>query len=212
MLLSLQAILWWMVSATFAAAIAARGFRKRSLSKSGALAAFFTGTLHLGCGLRFAAVLLLFYLTSSKLTKVGHETKSKISAAYRESAQRSWAQVLCNSAGGSLFAAMAHLSKPAGSGPIGDGGPWQKALLAGFLGHYACCCADTWASEVGVLASEAPRLITDLRVPPPPVSPPDPSFALASGCLPPFPRNPRSLSPAALSIQRRAAIKGECLH
>lgn len=37
-------------------------------------------------------------------------------------------------------------------------------LIGGLIGHYACSNGDTWSSEIGLLSSAQPRLITTFKV------------------------------------------------
>ena len=78
------------------------GLKKGSLSKTGCIAAFFTGFVGFYSSYTFGVILILFYLTSSKLTKTGKATKAKLEADYGISSQRGAMQVF----GSSIFASL----------------------------------------------------------------------------------------------------------
>jgi uncharacterized membrane protein len=176
----LQALLLRLgLAASGAALLAVRGLRRRSLSPSGAYAGFAVGFLTLLAGMREGCVLAAFFLSSSRLTRLGERDKGKIEADHRKGGQRNWVQVFANGLMGTLFAVLASadtlLSCESPLGPalpldagLGAHGWWHTALAGAFIGHYAACNGDTWSSEVGVLSTSPPRLITApwRRVPP----------------------------------------------
>ncbi|MCO5566024.1 hypothetical protein L7F22_019699 [Adiantum nelumboides] len=90
--------------------MASHGFRKGSLSFSGALAAFAVGYISLANPIKaFGITLLVFYLTGSRATKVGHKIKQLLEIESNDigktdlkhksaqGGQRDAWQVLCNS-------------------------------------------------------------------------------------------------------------------
>lgn len=119
-----------------------------SLSRGGAITAMVVGTLTFGVGGPLPAVLLLlFFFSSTWLSRVGGAQKRRVAAAFAKGGRRDSGQVLAN---GGLAALLS-----VGYSLTGD-----SVWLAGLAGALAAVNADTWATELGVLARQAPRLIT----------------------------------------------------
>lgn len=79
--------------------------------------------------------------------------------------RRTAVQVLANGLGGTVAAA-AYMAVTPGTHdlcPSVAAAPLPTRLFCAFLAHYACCCGDTWASELGILASGTPHLVTTWR-------------------------------------------------
>ncbi|CAG8445510.1 6488_t:CDS:2 [Ambispora gerdemannii] len=148
--------------------LASHGYLKKSLSTSGAAAAFFVG---LGAMYNdwavFPLLLLTFYFTGSRLTKLKAERKKQIDEEYQDGGQRSAVQVLCNALWGTLIAVWHQYTFGGGRITCLFEHPFTTKLFLLYLGHYATCNGDTWASEIGVLHKDWPILITTLKKVPP---------------------------------------------
>lgn len=103
-------------------------------------------------GWGWALLLLAFFGSSSLLSRAFKARKATVAAEFAKGGQRDWAQVLAN--GGVAFIALFLWL----AGFI-DGR--QAGLL--YAGALATVNADTWATELGVLSRQAPRLVTTWR-------------------------------------------------
>jgi uncharacterized protein (TIGR00297 family) len=134
--------------ALVAAAIAAAAWRAGSLSRSGAMAAFFVGTIAIAAGWAWGALLIAYFVSSSLLSQAGATLKAQRSGSVVEKAgARDAAQVLAN---GAVFALAALLDV------LHPSVLW----LAAGAGALASSAADTWGTEIGMLNKSSPRLIT----------------------------------------------------
>jgi uncharacterized protein (TIGR00297 family) len=130
-----------------AAAIALAARRARALSATGAAAAALLGTITIAAGWSWGALLILFFVASSILSRHRVNTKeARTAAIIAKGGERDAVQVVAN---GGLFglAAFASLFFP---------GPAWSAFGAGAL---AAATSDTWATEIGILARRSPRSI-----------------------------------------------------
>ncbi|KAG1722315.1 integral membrane protein DUF92-domain-containing protein [Suillus lakei] len=177
--------------------LSVHGLRSRSLSFSGAVTAFVVGFSILAVPVRTIGVtLIVFYLIGSRATKYGKKRKAQLEDDYQDAGYRSGAQVLCNSftaflASGlwclafapdmlpwSLVNSYIHSGSMLQESVPYQDGQWcpldttvssglSRALMFVALGHFACCLGDTLASELGILSSRPPILITTLKTVPP---------------------------------------------
>lgn len=126
--------------------------KARSLNKSGALAAAFTGTVIFGIGgWQWAILLLTFFITSSALSRAFKKRKQGLDEKFSKGHERDAGQVFGNGGVAAFFAAL-HFFFPESTIP------W-----IGFAASLAAVNADTWATELGVLNPNPPRMITNLN-------------------------------------------------
>ncbi|HEX7102795.1 MAG TPA: DUF92 domain-containing protein [Nitrolancea sp.] len=141
-----------------AAIIALAGYRARALTPDGALAAIVVGTLVFGCGgLRWAGVMVGFFVLSSALSRVGRRRKRTSDQLVEKGSRRDATQVLAN---GGVAALLALAYKMSGS----------DLFFPAFLGTMAAATADTWSTEIGGLSRRAPRSILNGKIVEPGVS------------------------------------------
>jgi len=132
-------------------AVALGARRASMLTGGGAIAAATLGALTFGIGGLAPSILLLtFFLSSSLLSRQGSERKQSLAERSAKGSKRDEWQVLANGAVPALLA-------------VGYGLTDQSLWLVGVTGALAASNADTWATEIGVLARNRPRMITNLR-------------------------------------------------
>lgn len=135
--------------AAVAIALAAR--RAGALSAGGAAAAVVVGTVCMAAGLSWGALLVAYFVASTGLSRFrAAEKERRTSGVVAKGGARDAVQVVAN---GGLFtlAALGSLLAPSAV--------WNAAAA----GALAAAAADTWATELGTLSRQLPRLVTTGR-------------------------------------------------
>lgn len=133
------------------AIIAGAAYYKQSLSPSGFVAAIILGTLIFTLGTWLSwSVLILFFISSSLLSKFRAQDKSLVEADFAKTGRRDWLQVLANGAVGLALAFLWWLTADA-------------VYCVGYIAAFAAVNADTWATEIGVLSRKPPVDILTLQ-------------------------------------------------
>lgn len=140
--------------------------KKKKLDLPGSLIALIFGFILTLSNYCFTTSILVFFFTSSRLTKYKSSQKKKFEAYYRDDGQRTWIQVISNGGVAAILSLLYLLERGYGGEITIDffndyNNTWFAVAV---LGAIACSCGDTWASEIGsVYSSKDPILLVGLR-------------------------------------------------
>jgi uncharacterized protein (TIGR00297 family) len=137
------------ISIVMAALIAEKG---KSLSKSGAIAAVFVGTLiYLGFKIEGLIILGVFFGTSSFWSSYKSQLKKKLEDKLEKGSQRDWVQVAANGGCAAIFSLFYFLTN-------------DLLWVIAFLTSIASATGDTWSSEIGPLSKRSPLSVKSFKV------------------------------------------------
>jgi uncharacterized protein (TIGR00297 family) len=144
-----------LIALLLTAAFSALAYALGMVSRSGALGGLLVGTIVYAClGPRGFAVLALFVVGGSLLTRFGYRSKQRSGTAQEHGGRRGARNALANCAVAVLCAILARATG-------------SDLFIVAFVASLGAAFADTSESEIGQLLSRAPRLITTLRKVPP---------------------------------------------
>ncbi len=142
-------------AATVTGGFAALAYVLGMVSRDGALGGFVVGATIYAClGLQGFAILALFVVCGSALTRLGYRSKQGRGIAQSRGGRRGARNALANCGVAVTCAFLATLTS-------------SEVFAAAFVASLGAAFADTAESEVGQLARRAPRVITTLRKAPP---------------------------------------------
>lgn len=127
------------------------GYRVKSLTTSGAAAAFVVGlAVYAGFGAKGLFLLGIFFATSSFWSNYKSAAKRTLEEKLAKGATRDWRQVFANGGMAAVFSILYLFYQ-------------DQILLLGFMVSLASANSDTWASEIGSLSKRAPIYIRTFK-------------------------------------------------
>lgn len=146
---------------------------KNKLTPGGIIVAIIVATIHmLDPYPVFFWLLVPFFLLGVLVTKIGHAEKARLTKSSDGSSggegPRGWMQVVANGGVASILIALhtyldastPFMALRAGVFPGLHAPVLQQLLPIGIIAHYGAVAADTFGSELGILAKSTPVLVT----------------------------------------------------
>ncbi|MBN1465599.1 DUF92 domain-containing protein [candidate division KSB1 bacterium] len=131
--------------------IALVSYRLHFLDGGGAVALLLLGTLVFGVGRwTFSVPILAFFILSSLLSKMGKRRKTKLQSVFEKSGRRDAAQVLANGGVAGLLLILWYFLQ-------------RDYFYVLYVASLAAVTADTWATEIGVMARRQPRSVLTFK-------------------------------------------------